>query len=89
MRLGDAFCAHPASVGESYGQHLQAAAGFGAKLWLAGLLCMIHAFLPFLFVRSASAMVKGLHDRMILHRRHNPAAATPQVPDGETVLTVR
>jgi hypothetical protein len=89
MRLGDAFCAHPASVGESYGQHLQAAAGFGAKLWLAGLLCMIHAFLPFLFIRSASAMVEGLHDRMILHRKRNPAAATPQVPAAVTLPTVR
>ncbi len=89
MRLADAFCAHPASVGESYAQHLQAAAGFGAKLWLAGLLCMIHAFLPFLFVRSASAMVERLHDRMIRHRKRNPAAATPPGPDAAPVPAVR
>jgi len=87
MRLSDAFRAHPASVGESYGQHLQAAAGFGAKLWLAGLLCMIHAVLPFLFVRSASAMVEGLHDRMVLHRKRN--AAAPQALDAVTLSTAR
>lgn len=81
MRLRDAFCEHPASVGETYGQHLRAAAAFGFKLWLAGLLCLIHALLPFLFIRSASAMVETLHDRMIRHRKGRTAVPAPGAPE--------
>lgn len=77
MRLRDAFRDHPASVGETYGQHMRAASAFGFKLWLAGLLCLIHALLPFLFVRSASAMVETLHDRMIRYRASRGTAPGP------------
>jgi len=68
MRWSKAFTAHPASVGETYGEHMAAAGGFGRDLILAGLACLVHAVLPFLFVRTASLAVTDLHDRMVRHR---------------------
>ena len=39
------------------------------RLFVAGLVCAVHAILPFLFEKTASAMVEGLHDRMVANRR--------------------
>ena len=58
------FTDHPASVGETYGEHFVVAGGFGLHMVLAGLACMVHAVLPFLFVRTASDTVHALHARM-------------------------
>ena len=69
---------HPASAGETYGEHMTAASGFAVRLFAAGLVCAVHAILPFLFEKTASAMVQGLHDRMVANRRRSrgiPAAA--------------
>ena len=46
------FTDHPASVGESYAEHLVTASGFGLRMVLAGLACMVHALLPFLFIKN-------------------------------------
>nr|QQZ50969.1 hypothetical protein JKL49_07040 [Phenylobacterium glaciei] len=40
------FTKHPHQVGETYGEHLGAAAGFGATLIAAGIACVIHAVFP-------------------------------------------
>jgi hypothetical protein len=74
MRL-DLFTAHPATVGESYGEHLTAAAGFGVRMILGGLACLVHAVLPFLFVRTGSDTIRALHTRMVTHRARPAAAA--------------
>ena len=66
------FTDHPASVGESYGEHLLTASGFGLRMVLAGLACMIHALLPFLFVKTGSVQISTLHDKMLANRRRNP-----------------
>ncbi len=63
------FTVHPRSVGESYGEHLRAAAGFGFAMIGAGLACLLHGLLPFLFVRTGSETVRRLHRRMGLTRR--------------------
>ena len=63
------FCDHPASVGESYGEHMAAAGGFAVRLFAAAVVCTVHALLPFLFEKTASAMVGGLYDRMVANRR--------------------
>ena len=63
------FTEHPRSVDESYFQHLLAALGFSARLFLAALACLVHAILPFLFVKTGSAMITALHDRMVTNRR--------------------
>jgi len=63
------FTAHPAAAGESYLAHLRTAAGFGFQLLFAGLACLVHALLPFLFVRTGSDCISRLHERMSARRR--------------------
>ncbi len=72
MQRAQIFTDHPASVGESYGEHLVTAAGFGLRMIVAGGACLVHAVLPFLFVKTGSAQITVLHDRMVANRRHNP-----------------
>lgn len=62
------FLQHPASVGESYVEHLLNAASFSALLTLAAIMCAVHALFPFLFEKTASSLVRRLHDRMVAHR---------------------
>lgn len=70
------FTAHPASVGESYGEHLVVAGRFGGRLILAGLACLVHGLFPFLFVRTGSRAVSELHQRMVTARVH-PGKTAP------------
>ena len=58
------FVAHPAGVGETYGQHLRFAASFGGSMIGGGLACLVHAFLPFLFQTTGSRTVRRLHQRL-------------------------
>jgi hypothetical protein len=69
MDLIRAFAAHPASVGETYAEHLVSAVGFGTRMVLAGIACLVHGVLPFLFVRTGSRAIAELNERMIADRR--------------------
>ncbi len=62
------FTEHPASVGESYFQHMAMASSFGACMLLAGLACLVHAILPFAFVKTGSDTISNLYRRMVTHR---------------------
>jgi hypothetical protein len=64
MALKQFFTEHPESVGESYLEHMNVALSFAVPLLAAGLAALIHAFLPFLFLTTASRTVKQLHARM-------------------------
>jgi hypothetical protein len=64
------FLEHPTSVGETYVEHLQVAASFGGKMFLASLACFVHALVPGLFMRTGSRTIIELHDRMVLKRHH-------------------
>lgn len=68
MRLTKLLTEHPASVGESYREHLVHASGFGVRMVIGGLACILHGLLPFLFVRTGSKQVAVLHDRMVANR---------------------
>jgi hypothetical protein len=57
------FTTHPASVGESYFQHMRFAASFAASLLAAAAAAACHAVLPFLFEKTASRIVARLYDR--------------------------
>lgn len=70
--IRDAFTRHPASVDESYTQHLMHASGFGLRMILGGFACVIHGVLPFLFVKTGSAQIETLHGRMVVNRRRQP-----------------
>ncbi|NVE95562.1 DUF6356 family protein [Altererythrobacter lutimaris] len=72
-RLSDAFTEHPASVGETYGEHFVHANSFGIRMILGGIACMLHGFLPFLFVKTGSKQIETLHGRMIVNRSKLPA----------------
>jgi len=62
------FTAHPASVGESYLQHLRHAAGFAGSMIKGGLAVLVHAVLPFLFVKTGSGVIADLNTRMVTNR---------------------
>ena len=66
------FTAHPASVGETYGQHLRFALAFGARMTLGGLAAAIHALFPFLFIRTASRALEELNTLRDRNARRAP-----------------
>lgn len=70
--IRDAFTSHPASVGESYGQHLVHASSFGFRMMLGGLACVLHGILPFLFVKTGSKQIETLHGKMVTGRSKLP-----------------
>ena len=74
MKTPSFLTSHPASIGETYGQHFASASGFGLNLLLAGCACLVHAILPFLLQRTASRIVGTLHTRMITARTRATAA---------------
>ncbi|MBP8297228.1 MAG: capsule biosynthesis protein [Burkholderiales bacterium] len=73
-KLIERFRAHPASVGETYCEHLGVALSFGAALLAAGLACLVHAFFPFLFTTTARRAIADLHRRVVTHRDRRPEA---------------
>ena len=68
------FIDHPASVGETYGEHLVAASGFGLSMILGGFACLVHGLLPFLFLRTGSNTIARLNERMVVNRRRAPVS---------------
>jgi len=69
------FIEHPASVDETYLQHFTSALGFGARMIVAGVACMVHGVLPAVFVTRGSDAIRTLHDRMVVKRRKNGQGA--------------
>jgi hypothetical protein len=69
------FCDHPASVDETYTEHMAAAGGFALRLFVAGFVCSV-------FVKTGSTMIAELHDRMVTNRRrlHGTAGAQTAAP---------
>jgi hypothetical protein len=63
------FLAHPRTVDESYGEHFAFALGFAAKLFGAAGAALVHALIPCLFEKTASRMIREMHER-ITNRTH-------------------
>jgi len=74
--MANLFTAHPASVGESYGEHFAFAFAFGARMALGGLAAMVHAMFPFAFITTASRTLDELNARRDRGRRNAPAGGT-------------
>ena len=72
MDIQRLFNEHPASVGESYWEHLLRASWFAGKMLMGAGACFVHALLPFLFVRTGSETIQQLHTAMVTHRRVKP-----------------
>lgn len=70
MRL---FTQHPESVGETYAEHFGMASGFGIRMILGGLACLVHGVLPFLFTKTGSRIITDLHGRMVTSRSRHTA----------------
>ena len=68
QKITHAFTDHPAAVGENWGQHATTALGFALSLQVAALAALVHAILPFMFIKTASRIITGLHERMVTHR---------------------
>jgi hypothetical protein len=62
------FTSHPASVGESYGQHLIQALSFAAAMFAGAIACLIHALIPSMCKRTGSRIIMRLHQRMVVKR---------------------
>jgi hypothetical protein len=69
------FLDHPASLGESYGEHLREASRFGLAMVVGGAACMIHALVPALFETRGSDTVAQLHDKLVRKRAARRNAA--------------
>lgn len=68
MSLTRKFTEHPATVGETYGQHFFASTGFGLALLRAAFYCGVHAILPFVFEKAGSESITRIYDRMVAER---------------------
>ncbi|MEJ0035158.1 MAG: DUF6356 family protein [Gammaproteobacteria bacterium] len=75
MGIRRLFTEHPASVGETYLEHLCTAIGFSSRMLLGGVACFFHALLPFAFRRTGSECIQQLHDRMVMNRNTHAARA--------------
>ncbi len=63
------FTQHPASIGETYWQHLGVAFSFAIALFGAAFAALVHAFLPSCFEKTASLKITELHNRMVHNRQ--------------------
>ena len=68
MKARALFTQHPASVGESYAQHLWVAASFGVRMLIGGCACLLHGLFPFLFMHTGSRCIEALHGAMATRR---------------------
>ena len=62
------FVDHPQTVGENYTEHFLVAMSFALRLGFASIVCLVHAFVPCLFTRTASGIIDSLYDEMVTHR---------------------
>lgn len=80
MTLKKHFTEHPATVGESYGQHFTSAMGFSGAMLRAAIFCALHACLPFLLENAGSRAVAELHDRMLVSRARQAGRKSARSP---------
>lgn len=66
-KLTKLFTDHPASVNETYLQHMAFAGKFSFALFGAACAALVHAILPFFFDKTASTIVAQLYNKT--HKR--------------------
>ena len=79
-QLKHLFTAHPHAVGESYKEHFRVALSYSVRLVGAGLCALVHAFLPFMFEKTASSSIKALYADMVRRRANTPVSLPQQTP---------
>jgi hypothetical protein len=66
------FTEHPASVGETYLQHLRFAWRTGGTMLMGGCACLVHGLCPFLCTTTGSRTIRALAARLGgAQRRHH------------------
>lgn len=75
MEIRRHFTEHPASVGETYGEHFKVAAGFAGSLALAAVAAAVHAVVPSRCCKTASTRIVALHEQMTSGARATNLAA--------------
>lgn len=63
------FLSHPATVDETFFQHMRFALTFAFSLFAAAGAALVHAFIPCLFEKTASRIITRLHG--LIHNRGN------------------
>ncbi|MEP1124825.1 MAG: DUF6356 family protein [Ilumatobacter sp.] len=86
MEIRQHFTEHPASVGETYGEHFKVAAGFAGSLAIAAVAAAVHAVVPSRCSATASRRILAMHDQMTsgargtqLHESRDARADDPAV----------
>ena len=65
MSILKAFIEHPASTGETYGQHCRRALRVSWTLAAASMAAVVHALVPGLCTTRASDTIFELHDDLV------------------------
>jgi uncharacterized protein DUF6356 len=68
MMIRKVFTDHPATVGETYGEHFIQATRFAFGLLTASIACFIHGLVPGFFKSTGSTAVRKLHVSMVENR---------------------
>lgn len=64
------FLQHPKEVGESYLEHAKVALSFAFNFQRMAIMSFIHAFFPFLFIKSTSNLFRRMQ-KVVESRGHN------------------
>ena len=67
------FTEHPASVNETYLQHMRVALFFCGRFCYGAIAALVHAFFPFLFEKTGSELIDDLHKQMVVNRTRKTA----------------
>ena len=62
--MSKVFIDHPASVDESYFEHLAFALRFAGTLFAAAGAALVHAIIPCLFEKTASNLIRRMYARI-------------------------
>ena len=65
------FLKHPEEQNMTYFEHLKHACSYGIQALGCSLIFVVHGFIPCLFEKTGSAMIKDLNDRLNGHGTKN------------------
>ncbi|MDB5363772.1 MAG: hypothetical protein JWO51_5069 [Rhodospirillales bacterium] len=75
------FTEHPASVGETYFEHLRFASRTGLTMLIGGCACFVHGLMPFLCITTGSRTIRALAARLGgAQARHQTALRLVSLP---------
>lgn len=63
--MNNPFTTHPKSIGESYWQHFVFAIFVGLNMIVGGLIFIVHAFFPFVFLKTGSNFLLKMTGKFI------------------------